>query len=30
MTKHAVVGLAAALRGELAPHGVGVSFSAPA
>ena len=29
MTKHAVVGLAAALRGELAPHGVGVSVLCP-
>jgi NAD(P)-dependent dehydrogenase (short-subunit alcohol dehydrogenase family) len=29
MTKHAVVGLAAALRGELEPHGVGVSVLCP-
>lgn len=29
MTKHAVVGLAAALRGELEPHGVGVSILCP-
>jgi len=29
MTKHAVVGLAAALRGELAAHGVGVSVLCP-
>jgi short-subunit dehydrogenase len=29
MTKHAVVGLAAALRGELDPHGVGVSVLCP-
>lgn len=29
MTKHAVVGLAAALRAELAPHGVGVSVLCP-
>jgi NAD(P)-dependent dehydrogenase (short-subunit alcohol dehydrogenase family) len=29
MTKHAVVGLAAALRAELEPHGVGVSVLCP-